>query len=306
MIVAIDYDGVWGAEPALFERLVGELLSGGHRCLVVTGRSGEGRWGREVREAVARSGHPLAIVFAAGGWKREAARRAGWAVDVWIDDHPETVGPQLDPAAIAFKRSLEPPPQTSEGPRWTVEGSATIHRDRWVCLRADDCRSAGGVPIAPYYVLEYPDWAHVLARTEAGRFLLVEQYRHGVGRRTLELPGGVLDPDESPLQAASRELREETGHAAARLEPLAELSPNPGTHSNRVHGVLALDTRRVGPPATEPGEELVLHEVSADQLLALLDEDRLTTGYQAAIAYKGLRRLAAMQQPPRAEARDQR
>ena len=71
----------------------------------------------------------------------------------------------------------------------------------------------GGARIPSYYVLEYPDWVNVIARTDDGRFLLIDQYRHGLGRTSYEIVAGVRDPqDATPLDAARRELYEETGY----------------------------------------------------------------------------------------------
>lgn len=102
MLFAIDFDGTYAADPAVFARLRALLEDAGHRCVLVTGRSDEGRWGEEVRATVG----DLPIVFAAGGWKRAAAEAAGLQVDVWIDDAPEYVGPQTDREAVAFKERM--------------------------------------------------------------------------------------------------------------------------------------------------------------------------------------------------------
>lgn len=98
MIFGIDFDGTFAADPPLFRAFVGLLREAGHRAVIVTGRkdavmlSDPGRhWGDELRAVV---GGLLPIVFAGHEWKKEAAAKAGYAVDVWIDDHPEWIGPQ--------------------------------------------------------------------------------------------------------------------------------------------------------------------------------------------------------------------
>ncbi len=123
---------------------------------------------------------------------------------------------------------------------WTVTGSRHLHRDRWLSVRADDCVTAAGAVVAPFYVLEYPDWVHVVALDRAGHVLLVRQYRHGLGGMSLELPGGMMDKgDPDPVAAGMRELAEETGFAGDECRLIASLSPNPATHANRLHVVLA-------------------------------------------------------------------
>src|SRR3981081_726450 len=96
---------------------------------------------------------------------------------------------------------------------WQIKASHVIHRDRWISLRADDWVTESGVEIAPYYVLEYRDWVHVVAITPSREVVLVRQYRHAIGEVSTEIPAGALDPGETDsLAAAARELREETGY----------------------------------------------------------------------------------------------
>jgi 8-oxo-dGDP phosphatase len=154
--------------------------------------------------------------------------------------------------------------------QWKVNRSRIIFRDKWVSLRADDCVTPSGVEIAPFYVLEYPDWVHVVAIDTEDQVLLVRQYRHGYGGPTLELPGGVVDAaDKDPVTAAARELMEETGYTAENLRLLASLSPNPATHTNRVHVVLAQPVRHTGPATPEPSENITLIRVPAAEAAAM-------------------------------------
>ena len=89
-----------------------------------------------------------------------------------------------------------------------------------------------------YTVLDTKDWAIVIPvlETERGReFVMVRQWRPGAGGLSLEFPGGVFEKGEESVQAALRELREETGYAAGKLIPLGEFNPNPAIMSNTVH-----------------------------------------------------------------------
>ena len=88
-------------------------------------------------------------------------------------------------------------------------------------------------------VLESVDWINVVALTEDGQSVMVEQYRFGTGSCTLEPPGGMVDAGETPLQAAQRELKEETGYSGGRWESLGAVQPNPAIHSHLCHHFLA-------------------------------------------------------------------
>src|SRR4051812_5476768 len=108
---------------------------------------------------------------------------------------------------------------------WTVQRSSYAMRDCWISVRADDCTTPAGATVAPYYVLEFPDFVHVLALNAEDCVVLVRQYRHGHRDLSLELPGGVMDPgDDDILAVAARELREETGYTSESLAHVTTLS----------------------------------------------------------------------------------
>ncbi len=117
-------------------------------------------------------------------------------------------------------------------------------------------------------VLETRDWVNVVARTVEGRYLFVRQYRFGTERVTIEVPGGVIDPGEEPLDAARRELREETGYEAERWSSLGSVAPNPAVQDNRCHHFLAEGARHVTELALDEGEDLVVCTLSESEVRA--------------------------------------
>ncbi|MCL1894434.1 MAG: NUDIX hydrolase [Holophagaceae bacterium] len=110
-----------------------------------------------------------------------------------------------------------------------------------------------------FYRLVCPEWVHTIPFTpeSAGlELLVVEQYRHGIDRASLEVPGGVCDSGEDPLSAAKRELLEETGFVSDNWIELGFCSPNPAIQNNRCHFFLALDCVSVRDLVLDPTEEL--------------------------------------------------
>ncbi|RME21969.1 MAG: NUDIX hydrolase [Deltaproteobacteria bacterium] len=109
-------------------------------------------------------------------------------------------------------------------------------------------------------ILECPDWVNVTAVTPAGNLVLVRQWRHGNGKVTLEIPGGAVDPGESPLQAARRELEEETGYRANKWHEIGVVEPNPAFQTNRTWTFLALAATPTGSQNFDPTEQVEVVE----------------------------------------------
>ena len=98
----------------------------------------------------------------------------------------------------------------------------------------------------PFYVLATHSWTNIVALTQEGKVLMVNQFRHGTKEMSLEVPGGAVDEkDSDPLEAAKRELKEETGHEADEWHLIGATHPNPAILDNTCYLYLALGARRV-------------------------------------------------------------
>lgn len=107
-----------------------------------------------------------------------------------------------------------------------------------------------------FVVIDSPDWVNVLALTDDGRVVLIEQFRHGTEEVTVEIPGGTVDPGEEPLAAGLRELREETGYEGGEARLIGAVTPNPALMNNHCHTVLVRGVERRGEPQLEGFEEI--------------------------------------------------
>jgi hydroxymethylpyrimidine pyrophosphatase-like HAD family hydrolase len=86
--IAFDYHETFSTDLEGFRAVVKLFRSRGHTCIIVTGINDGTPWAAEIRRNI---GDLVPIVFANGAWKEEAAKRAGYKVDIWIDDHPEGI-----------------------------------------------------------------------------------------------------------------------------------------------------------------------------------------------------------------------
>lgn len=161
---------------------------------------------------------------------------------------------------------------------WKTKKSELVAKTPVFSLRRDRKQSlSGSSDLHDFYVLEASDWVNVVPVTERGEVVFIELHRHGTDRPSLEIPGGMIDPeDRNPMEAAARELREETGYSSERLSQLGVVHPNPAIQGNRCFTFLASDARRVGPPRPDETEDIEVVLYPREEVPRLLEEGKIT------------------------------
>lgn len=177
---------------------------------------------------------------------------------------------------------------------WNVKESHYLLRRPWMNVRVDEVRLPDGTPIDEFHVVEEPDWAGVVCLAETGELLMVEQYRHGTERLSLELPVGAIHAGEDPLAAAQRELLEETGYEAEDWTPLLCCAAEPNRHTNYAHFFAARGGRRVQPADLDPTENLAARLVSPAEALRRAGQSNGCAASGEATLLHGLHRLALL------------
>jgi 8-oxo-dGTP pyrophosphatase MutT (NUDIX family) len=133
-------------------------------------------------------------------------------------------------------------------------------------------RSAAQAREFSFDILECPDWVNVVALTGEGRVVVIRQYRAGTQAITLEVPGGTVDEDETPLDAARRELSEETGYQADTWELIGRVEPNPAFQTNSTYTYLARNARRTGPQRLDDTELIDVEERAVHDIPQLISD----------------------------------
>ncbi len=170
--------------------------------------------------------------------------------------------------------------------RWQTLASEYLFREPWLTVRRDHVRLPSGVENPNYYVLEYPDFCNVIALTREGRMVIERQYRHGEGRTGWELPAGCVEKGETPMQAAQRELFEETGYVGGEWRPLLMVSPNPSACSNMSHSFVATGVEFSGRRQLEATEDIEVSLLSEGEVFGMLCRDEFHQAMMAVALWK--------------------
>jgi ADP-ribose pyrophosphatase len=159
----------------------------------------------------------------------------------------------------------------TRSPRWTVLSSRDVlDASPFLKVRVETVELPDGRCIPDYYQLEMPSFACIFAETLEGRVIVYRQYRHGPRRVGLVFPGRHLDSGEAPLEAARRELFEETGFESDAWTYLGGFVVNANQGGATSHMFHATGCRRTATPRSDDLEETEILLLSRDELLAAI------------------------------------
>ncbi len=172
-------------------------------------------------------------------------------------------------------------------PPWTVSRSEQGADLRLFQVRYDWYKNPRNNKELKRLVLETVDWVNIVAITAEKRIVVVHQYRFGTGKISTEIPGGVLEVQESPQQAAMRELQEETGYTSSSWFYLGAVEPNPAFHTNLCHHWLADRVRKTHTPMLDEGEDITVETLDFDEIRSAIKSGQI----KHALALSALSRI---------------
>jgi ADP-ribose pyrophosphatase len=171
---------------------------------------------------------------------------------------------------------------------WDSLATEVVVDNRWYRLRRDTVRLPSGKVVDDYFVSEPADVVLVFAVRPDDRVVLVRQWKHGRGAFLTELPGGMCDAGEEPLDAARRELLEETGYACPALREIGRFEPDPTRNTNVIVAYAGTGATPVADPSPDEQEEIEVVLMPVPELDGAIRDGRITSAGTVATVYRAL------------------
>jgi ADP-ribose pyrophosphatase len=160
----------------------------------------------------------------------------------------------------------------------------------YICdnVRIDTCEISNGLVIKPL-VREFIPWVNVVALTPAHEIVLIRQYRHGMGQVIWEIPAGMAhEANETLLDAAKRELLEETGYASEKFFEIGKVSADPASYTNLTYSFLALDVEKVSNQNLDDTEEIDVFLLPLEEAIQMAQRGELPQALQVSALFFAL------------------
>lgn len=160
---------------------------------------------------------------------------------------------------------------------WPTKTTRPLARYPIFSIRTDSKTSPRTGADRNFYVIECSDWVNVIALTASQQLVMIQQYRHGTESVELEIPGGAMDPeDDSPVETAIRELREETGYEGKNARIIGDVRPNPAIMNNTCRTVLIEECERLHPRSLDVGEDIATELMPLSNVQSAVSSGRIS------------------------------
>ena len=149
-----------------------------------------------------------------------------------------------------------------------INNRSTIHQGRVYSLVSENVTFDNRVTTDVEFI-KHPGAAAIIPMIDPTHVILLKQYRHALRKHIWEIPAGTIDPRESVINCAKRELTEETGFSADQWYRLGEITPVPGYSDERIHIFLATELQSAERHLDED-EIIQVHDVACEEVLDML------------------------------------
>lgn len=158
---------------------------------------------------------------------------------------------------------------------WKIKSTERILDSEFVKVDKDDVALPHGREIKDFYKVTIKDCAAIVALTPDNHIILKKEYRHCYGQDMIEIPAGVLEDDEDPLEAAKRELEEETGYRSEKWTYLGKTVESSAKLTNCMYIYLAEDCKKVSDQKLDYGEDIEVLEVEFDEAIEMIMSNQI-------------------------------
>ncbi len=174
--------------------------------------------------------------------------------------------------------------------RWEKLEEKHLVRDQWIDFRESSWKFPDGAVWSPYYTFSRRDYVVIAARCSDGRFVTVRQFRQGIEDVTCEFPAGGIEDGETPLEAAKRELAEETGYVSDEWRAVSVIPSYATLSGNYAHIFYAGNCRRKKEQSLDPMEFVDVVLMEDEELHDLIRRDGFAQAVHVMAYYRAMER----------------
>lgn len=181
--------------------------------------------------------------------------------------------------------------EEKRGEKWEIIKSEYVLNTPYYKVKKEEIRLLDGSTIKDYFVRERKGWVLVFCLTKEGKIILNRQYKHGAREVMMELPGGMVEENESPEEGAKRELEEETGYVMERVEYMGEFVTDPSNDRGKAWLCVGVGGIKVKEPKDDQTESIKIELVSPKEALRRAEEGEIKTLPHVAAIWLGCKKL---------------